>query len=42
MAWLGKRFSEQDYDNSFALIQGILKRLPEYVKKQQLDNSQKT
>jgi len=42
IAWLGKRFSEQDYDNSFALIQGILKRLPEYVKKQQLDNSQKT
>jgi len=42
MAWRGKRFSEQDYDNSFALIQGILKRLPEYVKKQQLDNSQKT
>ncbi len=42
MAWRGKRFSEQDYDNSFALIQGILMRLPEYVKKQQLDNSQKT
>jgi hypothetical protein len=39
IAWLGKRFSEQDYDNAFALIQGILKRLPEYVKKQQLDNS---
>jgi len=42
MAWLGKRFSEQDYDNAFTLIQGILNRLPEYVKKQQMDNSQKT
>jgi len=42
MAWRGKRFSEQDFDNAFALIQGILMRLPEYVKKQQLDNSQKT
>jgi hypothetical protein len=42
MAWRGKRFNEQDFDNAFALIQGILMRLPEYVKKQQLDNSQKT
>ena len=35
IVWRNKRFSEQDFDNAFALIQGILSRLPAYVKKQQ-------
>ena len=34
MAWRNKRFGEQGFDAAFALIQGILERLPEYVKKQ--------
>lgn len=34
MAWRSRRFSEQDFDDAFALIQGILERLPGYVKKQ--------
>ena len=37
MVWRNKRFSEQDFDDAFALIQGVLSRLPEYVKKQLLD-----
>ncbi|GAG15661.1 unnamed protein product, partial [marine sediment metagenome] len=40
MTWRNKRFSEQDFDDAFTLIQGTLSRLPEYVKKQQLENEQ--
>jgi hypothetical protein len=38
--WRNKRFSEQDFDDAFDLVQGILSRLPEYVKKQQLEYGQ--
>jgi len=34
MVWRSKRFSAQDLDDAFTLIQGMLERLPEYVKKQ--------
>jgi hypothetical protein len=34
MAWRNSRFKEEDFDAAFALIQGILIRLPEYLKKQ--------
>jgi hypothetical protein len=37
MAWRNNRFSEQDFDDAFKLIQEILNRLPDYVKKQQLE-----
>jgi len=40
MIWRHKRFSEKDFDDAFLLIQGILSRLPEYVKKQQSENKQ--
>jgi hypothetical protein len=36
MAWRDRRFSENDFGDAFSLIQGILNRLPEYVKKQQM------
>ncbi len=38
MVWRNKRFNERDFDDAFTLIQGTLSRLPEYVKKQQLEN----
>ena len=34
MVWRNRRFREQDFDEAFTLIQGMLERLPEYVKKQ--------
>lgn len=34
LAWKCKRFSERDFDDAFELIEGILDRIPEYVKKQ--------
>ena len=40
MVWRNRRFSEQDFDDAFALIQDILDRLPNYVKKQQLQSGQ--
>ncbi len=40
MTWRNKRFSKQDFDDAFTLIQGTLSRLPEYVIKQQLENEQ--
>jgi hypothetical protein len=40
IVWRNKRFSEQDFDDAFDLVQGILSRLPEYVKKQQLEYGQ--
>ena len=39
MAWSFKRFSEQDLDAACALVQGILNRLPEYIKRQLSENS---
>jgi hypothetical protein len=38
MVWRNERFSEKDFDDAFLLIQGMLSRLPEYVKKQQFEN----
>jgi hypothetical protein len=35
MVWRNKRFREEDFDGAFALIQGMLSRLPEYLKKEQ-------
>lgn len=40
MVWRNKRLSEKDFDDAFALIHGMLSRLPEYVKKKQLENKQ--
>jgi hypothetical protein len=37
MTWRDRRFNEKDFGDAFALILGILSRLPEYVKKQQMD-----
>lgn len=34
MVWRTTRFNEQDFDNAFDLILGILGRLPEYLKTQ--------
>jgi hypothetical protein len=34
MVWRSRRLSVEDFHEAFALIQGILERLPEYVKKQ--------
>ena len=34
MLWRNRRFNEQDFDAAFALILGILSRLPEYLKTQ--------
>jgi hypothetical protein len=34
MAWRNRRFKEEDFDQAFALIQGMLSRLPEYVRRQ--------
>ena len=39
MAWRNSRFSEQDFDDAFVLIQEILNHLPDYVKKQQLESA---
>jgi len=39
MAWRNKRFSEEDFESAFEQIQGMLKRLPEYVRHQQLQGS---
>lgn len=38
MAWRNRRFQTQDFDDAFALIQEFLSRLPNYLKKQQLEN----
>jgi hypothetical protein len=38
MVWRNKRFREEDFDSAFDLIQGMLSRLPEYLKKQQKEN----
>lgn len=38
ITWRNRRFSEQDFDDAFILIEEILDRLPNYVKKQQLGN----
>ena len=37
MARRNKRFNEQDFDDAFRLIQGILGQMPDYVKQQQLE-----
>jgi hypothetical protein len=34
MAWRNRRFSEQDFDDAFEVIRGMLERLPGYIKKQ--------
>jgi hypothetical protein len=34
MVWRNRRFNEQDFDAAYTLIQGILSRLPEYLKTQ--------
>jgi hypothetical protein len=34
MVWRNRRFNERDFDAALALIQGILSRLPEYLKAQ--------
>ncbi|MFC2158347.1 hypothetical protein ACFLT9_10970 [Acidobacteriota bacterium] len=39
MAWRNRRFQTQDFDDAFALIQEILSRLPNYVRKQQLETA---
>jgi hypothetical protein len=41
MAWRDRRFTKKDFEDAFSLLQGILNRLPEYVKKQQMDQSKK-
>jgi hypothetical protein len=33
MAWRSRRFKEEDFEEALAVIQGILERLPGYVKK---------
>ena len=35
MARRSKRFNEQDFDDAFVLIQGILSRIPDYLRQQQ-------
>lgn len=42
MVWRSKRFSEQDFEEAFVLIQGILERLPGYVKKRLEDTAVQT
>lgn len=39
MAWRNKRFNEEDFDQAFELIQGMLSRLPEYVRRQLMSGS---
>ena len=39
IAWRNNRFTVQDFDDAFDLIQELLSRLPDYVKKQQLENN---
>ena len=39
MAWRSRRFKEEDFDEAFSLIQGILERLPGYVTKQLSDTA---
>ncbi|MFC2161313.1 hypothetical protein ACFLRX_06645 [Acidobacteriota bacterium] len=38
IAWRNNRFAVKDYDDAFDLIQELLNRLPDYVKKQQLES----
>jgi hypothetical protein len=39
MAWRNRRFREEDFDHAFELIQGMLSRLPDYVRRQQTDRA---
>jgi len=42
MAWRSRRFKEEDFEEAFVLIQGILERLPGYVKKRLEDTAVQT